>query len=376
MRREYNVLLQGDLFMRPEIFREKLDRAARRNGVTLRYTVLEQPYPVEKNDLPQTALPSGMGLGWDDISHSPGEEVGECTGTMDFLKEQIKGKDLLFLHMVPVTEEVLKEADRLLYIGCFRGGVPNINLKAAGEAGIPVCNCPGRNAEPVAEFTIGMMLAHSRYIARGHESIRRGYWEVGAYRGGNAGPLLAGQTAGLIGFGAIGQNIAKRLRGFDMKVIYYDPYVGQEAGEVLGALKREMEEVLREADFLILCTKLTKETRHMIGRKELSAMKPTAHLINAARGGLLNYDALYDALKEGEIAGAALDVYDPEPPLKGNSLLSLPNVTVTPHIAAASSGVVEKSAEIAAEEFEHFLKGEPLTRCVNQDDLKGGTADV
>lgn len=364
--KKLNALLQGDLFMKTEVFKKEIEEAISDLDYEINFEIIDLPYPIKSKKLEDKSLPSGLGLGWDGIDHELNSEVGEFTGELDLLEEKIKDKDVLFLHMAPITKNVLNNANKLKYIGSCRGGVPNINLQAATDNKIIVCNAPGRNAIPVAEFTVGLLISHVRYIARGHESVRDNDWKVGVYREENSGIQLRGSTLGIVGFGAIGKEIAYLMKNFGIKIISYDPYQKNEIFNKYDVEKVDMDKLLKNSDIVVLATKLSKETLHLIGEQEFNKMKNTAHIINAARGGLIDYKALYKALKDKKIAGAALDVFDPEPPLISEPLLKLDNVTFTPHIAAASKGVVKRSAEIVAEEFRKYLTGNKLTRQVNK----------
>ncbi len=369
MSKKLRIMIQGDLFMKPEAFEDAVRRHLEDLEYDLEFRAYQYPYPIEQSELPKESLPSGMGVGWDDISHSPNAEVGEYYGEADSFVGKMTDEDILLVHMAPITKAVIDNAKNLKYIGSCRGGARNVNVEAATARNIPVCNAPGRNAIPVAEFTVGLLLSHARYIARGHAYMKQGIWKVGAYRGENAGPQLRGKTVGIVGLGNIGREIAGMLSGFQVKLVAYDPFVSDDAYKAVGAEKASLNDLLSKADFVIMSTALTKDTNKMIGVKELALMKPTAYLINAARGGLIDYDALRTALKDNTIGGAAIDVYDPEPPMKDDPLLTMPNVTLTPHIAAASTGVLHKSADIVAAELRRYLTGEKLNSCLNPEAL-------
>lgn len=370
MSKKLRVMIQGDLFMNPEVFKEAVIRNIGDLGYELDIRMYKYDYPIEQSELPNISLPSGYGVGWDEIEHEATPNIGEFYGELNSFEDKVTDEDILLVHMAPITENVIKKSPNLKYIGSCRGGARNIDVNAATEIGVPVCNAPGRNAVPTAEFTIGLFMSHIRYIARGHEHMKKGIWKVGAYRQSNAGPQVMGSTAGVIGFGAIGKNVGKILNGFGANVVVYDPYVDEETCKENNVTKVELQELLKTSDFVFLCTVLNDKTKHMIGRKEFEMMKPTCHLINAARGGLVDYSALRDALKDNIIAGAAIDVYDPEPPMKDDELLKLPNITLTPHIAAASTGVLNKSADIVAAELRRYLTNDKLNSCVNSEVLK------
>jgi D-3-phosphoglycerate dehydrogenase len=246
-----------------------------------------------------------------------------------------------------------------------RGGPVNIDMKAARARNITVVNTPGRNASAVAEFTIGAILAETRNITRGHEALRRGEYRGDLYRADMAGRELSEMTVGLIGYGQVGTRVVKLLKAFGCRILVSDPYV-QLAAEDLrdGVLQTSLDRILAEADVISLHPRVTAETTRMINRDTIVRMKQGAYLVNTARGPLLDYDALYDALVGGHLRGAMLETFSIEPPPPDWPLLQLPNVTLTPHIAGASVKTVSYAAGLAAEEVRRYLDGEgPLNPC-------------
>ena len=193
----------------------------------------------------------------------------------------------------------------------------NVNLAAATERGIPVCYTPARNAAATAEYTIGLLLAAMRRLAEGHKDLTDGVWRGDFYAYSEAGIELEGKTAGLVGFGAVGRRVASVLRAFGAEVLVADPYVDPAEVEAVGATAVEFDELLPRAEVLSLHARLTPETRHLIGREEISLLPDGAVLVNAARGGLLDQEALCDALESGKLRAAALDVYDPRATASG-----------------------------------------------------------
>ena len=376
MAKELHTLIAGDLFMKPQVFQDALERHLADEGYDLAFRTIEYPYPIDSLALGDYTLPTRTGGVWDDAMDHPESEaqdaeISEYYGDIDHLLGKVRDEDILVVHMAPVTRAVLAQAQNLRFIACCRGGPKNINIAAATERGIPVVNAPGRNAVAVAEFTVGLLLAHTRYIARGYAHLVHGIWKVGAYRDRYVGPELRGRTVGLVGLGHIGQEIATTLSGFRARLCAYDPYVGDDAFQALSIESVSLDDLLQNSDFVILSARLTPETTGMIGARELALMQPTAYLVNTARGGLVDYDALRRALQEGRIAGAALDVFGEEPPLRDEPLLQMPNVTVTPHIGGASVDVLYNAADILAGEVRRFLRGEPLRHCLNPASLKG-----
>lgn len=317
-------------------------------------------------DLPEAQLVvHRMDVGWPDSPLVFGSEVSEYVGDPQEVTRLAAGAHALVTHVGPVTRATIEANPALQIIGCCRGGAVNINVAAATERRIPVVNSPGRNAQAVIEFTLGMILAERRGIARAHAALSRGVWEGYLYRYDRAGLDLQEQTIGLVGLGAIAQGLVPHLKPFGMRILTFDPYVSDERLAALGVERVDLTTLLRESDIVSIHARVTPETRGMIGAEELALMKPTATLVNTARGPLVDYAALYEALAAGRIAGAALDCLESEPPAPDWPLLRLPNVTVTPHIAGASRASAERGAEQVAEDIANFFAGSPLLRCVN-----------
>jgi D-3-phosphoglycerate dehydrogenase len=357
--------------MKPRAFQDALERDLGDLGYDLQFRSIEYPYPIDGFPLTDHSLPKCTGGVWDESMEHPEDvenpEVSEYYGKIGDFVGKLTDEDIFVVHMSPITRAVLQRATNLRLIACCRGGPKNINLVAATERGIPVVNTPGRNSTTVAEFTVGLLLAHAHYIARGHAFLMQGVWKVGAYRDERVGQDLGGRTVGIVGLGKIGQETARMLSGFRVRLQTFDPYVKDEVLQSLGAQRVSLEKLMRESDFVVLSARLSSETSKMIGAREIAEMKPTAYLVNAGRGGLLDYDALRKALMEKRIAGAALDVYDAEPPVQDDVLLKLPNVTVTPHIGGASIDVLYKASGMLAAEIRRFLRGEPLQYCLNPE---------
>ncbi|HWQ13766.1 MAG TPA: phosphoglycerate dehydrogenase [Roseiflexaceae bacterium] len=230
-----------------------------------------------------------------------------------------------------VTDEVLAAGVRLRVVGRAGTGVDNIDVNAATRRGILVVNAPASNSVAVAELTIGLILSLARHIPQSHASVQAGRWERGAYMGVE----VRGKTLGLVGLGRIGAEVARRARGLEMQVVAYDPVVSTERAAQLGVTLTALDEVLAQADYLSLHVPLLEATRGMIGAAQLALMKPSACLINAARGGIVDEAALYAAIETGRIAGAALDTFETEPP-RGSPLIGHPRVITTPHLGAST----------------------------------------
>ncbi|HSG82466.1 MAG TPA: hydroxyacid dehydrogenase [Gemmatimonadota bacterium] len=231
-----------------------------------------------------------------------------------------------------LTAEILAGAERLKVIGRAGVGVDNIDIDFAAGRGIVVLNVPAGNVISVAEHTLALILSMVRQIPQAQASLARGEWRRKHFQGVE----LHGKTLGLAGAGRIGAEVAKRARAFGMRVIAYDPYLSDERAEQLGVELVTLSRLLEEADVVSVHTPLTEETRGMIGARQLALMKPDAYLVNAARGGVVDEVALVEALQEGRLAGAALDVFEHEPLPADSPLLKLDNVVAVPHIGAAT----------------------------------------
>lgn len=229
-----------------------------------------------------------------------------------------------------LTEKAMESADSLKIIARLGVGMDTVDIPAATKHGIAVCNTPGAGAETVAEHTMAMMLASTRRLFEADRIVRDGRWEK------TAGYSLYRKTLGILGFGNIGKQLAKIVSGFDMKILAYDMYPDEDHARTHGITFCSVEQILHESDFISVHLPLTEETRGSIGKNELAMMKPTAQIFNCARGGIIDETALYEALRDGVIFGAGLDVFDQEPVNMDNPLLSLNNLLVSPHNAGTS----------------------------------------
>ena len=253
-----------------------------------------------------------------------------------------------------IGEKVLSSCPHLQVISKHGIGVDNIDLEAAKKRGIVVANAPGTNSESVADMAFLLILSCARHLKLVLEQIQNKKWSSPLL-----GSELEGKILGIVGLGRIGKGVARRALGFGMKVIYFDPFVEEES-----FTRVNLEELFQIADFITLHLPLSSQTRHLVDEKLLSLMKKEAFLINTARGELVDEEALYRFLKEGRIAGAGLDVLSFEPPFE-SPLLTLPNVLVTPHVAAHTKEANVKMGRIAAWNVVHVLEGrEPLYRVV------------
>ena len=285
---------------------------------------------------------------------------------------------MIFHGALPFTREIIEKLNRCKVI-CRTGvGVDRLDLVAAREHGITVCNAAGCNSIEVSEQMIGLMIAISRKLVRMNQYVREGRWrrhsaELHAYRG----PVsrIAGQTLGIVGLGNVGRQVAPRAQGMKMNVQAVDPYVSPVIAEAMGVSLVSLDELVRTSDVITLHAPLVTGTRKMFGKDQFEAMKSTAYFLNCARGGLVDTDALYEALTTGRIAGAALDVTDPEPMPADHPILTLDNVIVTCHTAANSNESYVDCQTHAAREVVRVLQGQPPTTEINDPWLVGEAQD-
>ncbi|GAP06632.1 lactate dehydrogenase [Anaerolinea thermolimosa] len=292
----------------------------------------------------------------------------ELPPSYDVILEKVRGiEGLLCLLTDRIDDRVLDAAgSSLRVISQFAVGYDNIDISAATARKIPVGNTPGVLTDATADFTWALLMAAARRVIEGDRFVRSGGWKTW-------GPTfllgadIARSTLGIIGFGRIGQAVARRARGFEMRVLYFDPQRHLALEQELGASYAPLEDVLQEADFISIHTPLTPETYHLISDAQFALMKSGAILINTARGSIVDPQALYRALSTHRIAAAALDVTEPEPIPPDSPLLSLENLLITPHIASASFHSRTRMAEMAAENLLAGLRGEQLPNCVNPE---------
>lgn len=337
------IAIIGDRFMLPEVFREKIEAAC---GDNLDIRSIETAWPDEPMQFGNAAL----GL----------DKVKEYFGDPDEVVDFIGDAEIFVTQLAPLSESMMQRLPTLKLVAVSRGGPINIDIAAAKAHGITVVNVPGRNASAVAEFTIGAILAETRLIRVGHEALRKGEWRGDLYRADRTGRELNEMTVGVIGYGNIGTRLVRLLRAFGCRILVCDPYVqlsaeDRNAGVELVAL----DDLLSRSDVVTLHSRVTEETRGLIGKNAIARMKPGVIFVNTARGPLVDYDALYDALVSGQIGSAMLETFAIEPVPADWPLLQLPNVTLTPHIAGASVRTVTYAAEQAAEEVRRYIAGLP-----------------
>jgi D-3-phosphoglycerate dehydrogenase len=265
-----------------------------------------------------------------------------------------------------LTADVLRDQERLKVIVRAGVGVDNIDVPMATRQGIVVMNTPGGNTVSTAEHTVAMMLALSRNIPQANASLKSGGWERTKF----TGTQLEGKTLGIVGLGRVGQAVAKRAAGFQMKVLGFDPFLSAERAHELGVESvTRLDDLWPRCDYVSLHTPLSNETRNLIGPAVLARMKPNVRIINCARGGLIDEVALAKALSAGQVAGAAIDVFDPEPPAPDHPLVGHPQVIVTPHLGASTEEAQVSVAIEAARLLTDFFSGGQVRFAVNMPTL-------
>jgi len=288
------------------------------------------------------------------------------------LLDKIKNADgLLSLLNDRIDANLMDANPNLKVVANLAVGYDNIDIPSATARGLPIGNTPGVLTDTTADFAFALLMSAARRIPEGVDYVRAGKWKTWGPML-LTGPDVYGATLGIIGFGRIGQGMAKRASGFDMKVLYHDVYRREDLEKSMGVKYADMDTILRESDFVSVHVDLNSSTRHLINADAFSKMKKSAILINAARGPIVDPAALADALKSGAIAGAALDVTEPEPINLDNPLVKLPNCIVVPHIASASIATRAKMATIAASNVIAGLRGKKLPACVNPEVYEKG----
>ncbi len=297
---------------------------------------------------------------------------GDLPPPHDVLLAHLRDKDgLLSLLTDKVDAELMDLNPRLKVVSNMAVGYDNIDVKAATERGLPVGNTPGVLTDTTADFAFALLMAAARRVVEGADYARAGKWKTW-------GPMLLmgqdvhGATLGIVGFGRIGQGMAKRASGFNMRVLYYDVYRREDLEKSMGVTYADMDTLLAQSDFVTIHTDLNQETRHLFNAGAFAKMKASATLINTARGPIVDPDALYEALRQGKIRAAALDVTEPEPIPADSPLLTLPNCLIVPHMASASIATRGKMAEMAARNLLAGLRGERLPTCVNPEVYERG----
>ncbi|WP_199431518.1 2-hydroxyacid dehydrogenase [Qaidamihabitans albus] len=313
-----------------------------------------------------------LSLPWPVEPFGPVGGVQEASGTEEAVIDALGalgGAEVAVTQMAPFTKKVFAAAPELRLVSVCRGGPVNVDLTAATEAGVAVTYAPGRNAAAAAEFAIGLLLAAMRRISTSSAELLGGTWRGDYYAYANAGVELEGTTVGLVGYGAIGSRVARVLLAFGARVLVFDPYADPERIAADGAELVELDDLLRRSFAVSLHARLTEQTRHIIDAARLALLPEGAVLVNSARGGLLDYAPLAEALRSGRLGALALDVYDVEPPPPDWPLRDAPNVIATPHLAGASRQTADRAARIVAEEVGRHARGEALVNVANPEVL-------
>jgi D-3-phosphoglycerate dehydrogenase len=300
----------------------------------------------------------------------PDFEVRNCNGAdrAELLAALGKGVDAVLIRSATKMDaEAIAAAKGLKVIARAGVGLDNVEIPAATAAGVMVVNAPTSNIVSAAELAIGLLLASARFISPAHAALRNGKWARSKYTGAE----LFEKTLGIVGFGRIGQLVAARMQAFGMDVVAYDPYLQPARAAQLNVRLVELDELLKISDFITIHLPKTKETANLIGTEALKKVKPTVRIINAARGGVLDEAALYEALKEGRVAGAGLDVFATEP-CTDSPLFELDNVVATPHLGASTDEAQERAGIAVAVSVRKALSGELVPDAVN---VKGGAID-
>jgi D-3-phosphoglycerate dehydrogenase len=309
-------------------------------------------------------------------STSSERKLREVIGSPGQLIRKLDGYDVLVVQGAPVTDAVLDATPSLRLVCCVRGGPVNIDVDAASARGIPVVTTPGKNADAVAELTIGFLIMLARRLPEvlrhvegggefGHDNYEGARW---------FGHDLAGKTLGLIGYGQVGRRVAIRAQAFGMQVVVSDPFVPVATIDADGARAVGLDELLGMSDAVSMHARATMDNRGMIGRPEIDRMKPGTLLVNTARDTLLDEEAVLDGLRSGKLAGFAADLLSPSPSAGRHPVLEFPNVVVTPHIGGATDETLLHGGEMAAAEIGRFLRGEPLRNVANPAVLEGTAA--
>ncbi|MFA5156899.1 MAG: phosphoglycerate dehydrogenase [Candidatus Omnitrophota bacterium] len=291
----------------------------------------------------------------------------------DTLKEAIKNYDALIVRSATkVTRDIINAADKLKVIGRAGVGLDNVDLDAATQKGIIVMNTPAGNTISTAEHTMSMILSLSRNIPQANSSTKKGEWKRSKFMGVE----LYTKVLGIVGFGRIGGEVAKRAFSFGMKVLAFDPFLSREVAESLGVEVVELKDLLGRADYITVHTPLTEETRHMISAEEFAIMKKGVRVVNCARGGIIDEAALVQAIKEGKVAGAALDVFEKEPLSPDSELLKVDNIIATPHLGASTEEAQVNVAIEVAEIVRDALLGKGIRNAANYPCLEAEVCNI
>jgi len=340
---KFKIAVIGDQFMKASAFTDALAKVP---GLDADVRTMELPWP----DQPMRHGYVDGGL----------QGLREYMGEPDEIVRFVDGAEILINHLAPINGDILDRLPALKLIAVSRGGPVNIDVAACKARKVKLVNTPGRNSSAVAEFTIAAILAETRLIRAGHESLRQGVWRGDLYRFDKIDAELSEMTVGLIGYGHIGTKVVRLLKPFGCRILVCDPYVPLSAEDREDDVEQvDLNTLLKRSDVVSLHARVTEETKGFLAAPQFARMKPGAYFINTARGPMVNYDDLYQALKSRHVRGAMLETFWMEPPPPESPLLKLDNVTLTPHIAGASTTTVRIAARMIAEEIRRHGAGEP-----------------
>ena len=340
---KFKIAVIGDQFMKASAFTDALAKVP---GLDADVRTMELPWP----DQPMRHGYVDGGL----------QGLREYMGEPDEIVRFVDGAEILINHLAPINGDILDRLPALKLIAVSRGGPVNIDVAACKARKVKLVNTPGRNSSAVAEFTIAAILAETRLIRAGHEALRQGVWRGDLYRFDKIDAELSEMTVGLIGYGHIGTKVVRLLKPFGCRILVCDPYVPLSAEDREDDVEQvDLDTLLKRSDVVSLHARVTEETKGFLAAPQFARMKPGAYFINTARGPMVNYDDLYQALKSRHVRGAMLETFWMEPPPPESPLLKLDNVTLTPHIAGASTTTVRIAARMIAEEIRRHGAGEP-----------------
>ncbi len=303
-------------------------------------------------------IPDVINTKWPDIPFENDNSITEYVNVDTELSKKIINKDIVITHVGGIKRNHIINANRLTIIGCIRSLPVNVDVNTAKERDIKIIYAPGRSTEAVAEFTVGLIISIRRKICNAHIKLKKGNWDHTFFYYDVAPPPLHDTTIGIIGFGCIGKRVCKLLSPFNCEILVYDPLIDSKSIEKSGAKPvTDMKYLLKKSDIISIHARPLDLKTKIIGESEINLMKKSAYLINTSRGYLLDYNALYKALKEGKIAGAAIDTYEDEPIDSRNPLLSLNNIIITPHIAGATRSTAETGLKMVCKGISNLLKG-------------------
>jgi D-3-phosphoglycerate dehydrogenase len=337
------ILLAGDHFVLNEHLREAiLDRVGDRR---VSFTEVTLPWPM--------------------IPFGPVAEVEEASDVEQQMIDVIGEAEICVTQMAPITRRVLGQAPRLRLVCVTRGGPVNVNMDVARARGVVTMSAPGRNAVATAEHSVALALSALRRIPQTHDSVVAGEWRSDLYSYSEATFELGGATVGIVGYGAVGRHVARIFNGFGSRVVVYDPFAT--GIESFAERVDTLDTLMRRCRVVSLHARLTPETRNMIGAAQLALLPAGSILINAARGGLVDLDAVTDELLSGHLMGAGFDVFDIEPLPPSARIRTAPNLTLTPHLAGATRETALRAAHIAAEQVNSYIR--------NKQDSSGLTGE-